>query len=578
MKEAGIGFLAALYGGRFRDDLMFAHGAPVDAHKVSDFVRRYHAVVKQYNPLELEQSDRIPDSLMDELKKLGIFGLTIPTEYGGLGFSTSEYLMVVEAMAQSDMALVLIPLAHLSIGLKGVTLFGSTEQKRRYLTAAASGEMIFAYALTEPKTGSDAQHIQTHAVFSEDRSHYTINGTKTYITNGNYAGAMTVFAQLDPENHPGYMGAFIVETEWEGVEIGRDMPKMGLKVSSTTPIRLNEVRVPVENLIGSPGDGFKIAMNILNYGRLGLGAASAGLMKQSVSDMEQRSSKRIQFGVPIRDFELIQEKIVRARAHAFASTNITLLTARMLEEDPLTNVAIESSHTKRYGTDECWNTLYDALQTAGGAGFIQSMPYEKRMRDFRVTTIFEGTSEIHTIYPPLTVFRAYGKELKGKRGVSLARAIYRLSRPLIDIGVAGHDTTLRRAMSCARDSERLFRKLLRFGLMNYGKKITTQEFFLRKMTMLSTSLYWLVASVSVLRNRYFDARIPAEERSLLEYLIAEAREIQKRFGNPMESDIEIAHRQVIVSVDASAHAQKRERTAKEEEAPPKREKEPIPTR
>lgn len=542
-----MGFLEELYQGSYREDLLFATGAPVDQEKVDDFVQRYHAVVRKYNPLELEKDTRIPDSLMQELKDLGIFGLTIPTEYGGLGFTPSEYLAVVEAMARSDMALVLIPLAHLSIGLKGIALFGTPEQKRKYLTPAASGEMIFAYALTEPKTGSDAQHIETRAVLSEDGSHYVLNGSKTYITNGNYAGGMTVFAQLDPENRPGFMGAFIVERAWDGVEVGSDMPKMGLKVSSTTPIRFRDVRVPAENMIGEPGDGFKIAMNILNYGRLGLGAAGSGLMKQSFEDMEKRARSRKQFGVPIRDFELIQEKIVRARAHGFAAANITALTARLLEQDSLMNVAIESSHTKRYGTDECWNTLYDALQTAGGAGFIQTMPYEKRMRDFRVTTIFEGTSEIHAIYPPLTIFRRIGKELAGTGGIGRLLAVARLGRALLPSSLPGHDAVLSDAMAAARSLEKQFRRFLRYGLVKYGKKVVSREFFLRRMTLLSIAMYGLLASVSILRSSYGSSAIPAEEKSLLAYLIAEARELQAAIGAPGSTPLDQAHRQVMAA-------------------------------
>ena len=540
-----MGFLEELYQGTYREDLLFASGSPVDNAKVTDFVERYHAVVRRYNPLDLEKDTRIPDSLMRELKDIGIFGLTIPTEYGGLGFTPSEYLAVVEAMARSDMALVLIPLAHLSIGLKGIVLFGTPQQKQQYLPPAATGEMIFAYALTEPKTGSDAQHIETRADRSEDGSYYTLNGSKTYITNGNYAGAMTVFAQLDPDNRPGFMGAFIVENEWDGVEVGADMPKMGLKVSSTTPIRFRDVRVPAENLIREPGDGFKIAMNILNYGRLGLGAAGSGLMKQSVEDMEKRARTRKQFGVPIRDFELIQEKIVKARAHGFAAANITALTAKLLEQDSLMNVAIESSHTKRYGTDECWNTLYDALQTAGGAGFIQSMPYEKRMRDFRVTTIFEGTSEIHAIYPPLTLFRRVAKDLRGKSGFARLQAVRKLGRALLPTSLPGHDAVLSAAMAAARSLEKQFRGFFRYGLLRYGKHVVGEEFFLRRMTLLSTAMYGLLSSVAMLRSSYGTGPIPAAERSLLSYLISEAGELQQRIGKPGSTRLDRAHHAVM---------------------------------
>ena len=271
--------------------------------------------------------------------------------------------------------------------------------------------MIFAYALTEPMVGSDAQHIRTKATLSADGSYYTLTGQKTYITNGGYAGGFTVFAQMD-ESKPGYMGAFIVERRSEGVRVGPNMRKMGLKASSTTMVGLNEVKVPAENLLGKPGEGFKIAMTILNYGRLGLGAGSVAAMEQSLSDMLARSTSRVQFGAPIVSFELIREKLARAKAHGFAASCLTYFTAKLLEAYPLLNVAEESSHCKLYSTTRAWDSLYDALQTAGGAGYLATHPYEKRMRDARVTTVFEGTTEIHSIYPALFLARDLGKALK----------------------------------------------------------------------------------------------------------------------------------------------------------------------
>ena len=544
MKEKSFGFLEHLYSGELHSDLCFMDFNRVDERKVEDFVQRYTEIVRQYAPLDLEKEGRVPGSLMDSFREIGMFGLTIPKEYGGLGFSQSEYLKVVEEMASTDMALVLVPLAHLSIGLKGIMLFSNEEQRRKYLTKAASGEMIFAYALTEPKTGSDAQHVET--VAKKDGDSYVLNGSKTYITNGNYADAFTVFAQLDPEN-PGHMGAFIVERSWEGIKVGKDMPKMGLKVSSTTPIQFKDVRVPAENMIGEPGDGFKIAMNILNYGRLGLGAASAGLMNQSVKDMTKRANSRKQFGMPIREFELIQEKIVRGKAHAFAAANMTYFTALLLENDPLRNVAIESSHCKLYGTDRCWDTLYDALQTAGGSGFIATQPYEKRMRDFRVTTIFEGTSEIHTIYPPLTVFRQAGKQLSGKGALGKLMELRRMSSTRLLGKLRADHPALKRALATAQESEKRFRKLLAYGLRSYGRKITTEEFFLRRLTYMSLSAFWLVASVASLQSRYND-EYPAEDLALLEYLRAESEETQQRYGSPKKTPREKAHQAVFETV------------------------------
>ncbi len=548
MQQTAQGFLEHLYSGILRDDLCFADFAYIDEAKVRAFVDRYHEIVRQYSPLELEEKGAIPEDMLQAFADLGMFGMTIDPEYGGLGFSVSEYLRVVEEMSRTDLAVVLIPLAHLSIGVKGILLFGDEAQKRKYLPKAARGEMIFAYCLTEPEHGSDAQHLTTEARRSDDGTHYVLNGSKTYITNGNYAGGFTVFAQLDPQNPGKKIGAFIVERDWDGVNVGKDMPKMGLKVSSTTPIRFKNVKVPKENLIGEEGDGFKIAMNILNYGRLGLGAASAGLMSQSARDMEERSSSRIQFGVPIRDFELVQEKMVRTAAHAFAARNITFFTANLLERDSLANVAIESSHAKLYGTDRCWDALYDALQIAGGAGYLRTLPYEKRMRDFRVTTIFEGTSEIHSIYPPLTLFRKYGEELAKRGSVGKLLYLLRLSRvnPLKRLR-AGHPN-LDRALQVAARSESMFRGLLRDGFTRYGKKVVQQQFHLRRMTRLSMSLLWLVASVASMKSR-FGGEYPEEELALLEYLTEEAVAVQRQVSEERQSPLERAHRKLFESMN-----------------------------
>jgi len=539
MAQSGSGFLEHLYHGRFRDDLFHTSYADVDSKKVNAFLADYQEAVKGYSGADLEKKGRVPPELLDGLKKIGIFGLTIPESKGGLGMTLSEYLRVVERMSQHDLSIVLLPLAHLSIGMKGITLFGNDSQQNSYLPRAASGEMVFSYALTEPDIGSDAAHVQTVAEKSEDGAHYILNGTKTYITNANYAGAFTVFAQLDPDN-PGNMAAFIVEREWPGISVMKDMPKMGLKVSSTAAIRFKDVKVPAENLLGQEGDGFKIAMTILNYGRLGLGAASAGLLSRSAEDMRDRAESRTQFGQPIIEYELIQEKIAQAEAHAFASRAMTRFTANLLESDMTSQVAIESSHCKLYGTTRCWDSLYDAMQTAGGSGYLSTQPYEKRMRDFRVTTIFEGTTEIHSIYPALTMFRDYGKEMKGKSFLQRLVAIEKINHGHALSRASGDHPLLNRSLAVARSGERKFRRLLAWGMLRYGTRIVSQEFYLRRMTMLSISVFTLVSAVSYLQAHY-NGDYPQKELALLQYLTEESRELQKENGRKGRSARERVH-------------------------------------
>ncbi|MFW6055252.1 MAG: acyl-CoA dehydrogenase family protein, partial [Thermodesulfobacteriota bacterium] len=443
-------------------------------------------------------------------------------------------------------ALVLVPLAHLSIGVKGLLLFGSKEQKERYLPGAASGSLIFAFALTEPGIGSDAKNIQTTARLSEDGGFYRLNGTKTYITNANYARAITVFARVGGPDSEKTAG-FIVESDRDGLTVGRDMPKMGLHASSTAMIRFKDVRVPAANLLGAEGDGFKMAMTILNYGRLGLGAASAGLMERSCQDMGRRAASRKQFGRPIKAFELVQEKMVRARVHAFASRAMNRFAAWILEEHPLADCALETSHAKLYGTTRCWDTLYEALQTAGGSGYLTTLPYEKRLRDFRVTTIFEGTTEIHSIYPPLKLAREIGRDLKDRPAASrlLALAGLRFRRTLK--GIRADHPLLNRALAVAAKSEILLRRHLSSALFRYQDAISQEQFRLRRMTELSLSLYWLLAGVAFLRGSCQDGDYPQEMLLDLEYLIEEARECQQAGKKARLNPKERVHRKIVRS-------------------------------
>jgi len=512
---------------------------------IQAIIQKYLEVNSEYPASYLEQKGTVPVDLMKKLGRNDFFGLTIPRKYGGVGLSLKQYLHIVETLASQDMSLGILALAHLSIGIKGIVLFGNAEQKGKYLVPAASGEMIFSYALTEPQTGSDAQNIQTVAAVSEDGSHFILNGSKTYITNANYAGGLTVFAQLDADK-PGFMGAFIVETAWDGVTIGKDMPKMGLKASSTAAIQFQDVKVPKENLLGRPGDGFKIAMVILNYGRLALGAASAGMMKQSLLDMNDRAASRTQFGVPINQFELIQEKMVKARVYGYVASAMTTFTAGMLESDPTAAVAIESSHCKLFGTTRAWDTIYDALQVAGGSGYLTTQPYEKRLRDFRVTTIFEGTTEIHSIYPALFVLRTLSKRLQAEASGRLPQAIALVKKMFGPIRwpIAFDDKIMKRALRFAKASARRMRLMILAGFLIYGESITRKEFFLRRITTLSLYVYGIIVVLAKLEAARKSGRPINAELNILAYFLEEARQTRKLNQRIFSTRQERFHRRI----------------------------------
>ena len=509
----------------------------------------YRSLSREFPSTYLEEQGTVPSELMDKLRQINFFGLNIPATYGGVGLSLLQYLKVVEEIVKLDMSLGITALAHLSIGTKGIVLFGNQAQKRKYLIPAAAGEMIFSYALTEPKTGSDAQNIETTATLSDDGEYYILTGQKTYITNANYAGGLTVFAQMDPDN-PGFMGAFIVETAWAGVKIGKEIPKMGLKASSTATIHFKDVRVPRENLLGQPGDGFKIAMTILNYGRLALAAASNGMMQQSLDDMAKRSSVRTQFGVPINHFELIQEKLVKARVNSWVVSAITEYTAGLLGDNPLALAAIESSHSKLFGTTRAWDTLYDAMQVAGGSGYFNTQPYGKRMRDFRVTTIFEGTTEIHSIYPALYLARNLSKRMlayskhKPLQLFFLLKGLFKRPRLKITIKKSG----TRSALRLARANAKRINFMIHVGLLRYGGKIFEKEFFLRKITDLSLYFYGLLAALVKIENSEKSGKNIDEDFKLLSYFVEEARENRKRNGILSSSRKEQLHKEIVTEL------------------------------
>jgi len=320
------------------------------------------------------------------------------------------------------------------------------------------------------------------------------------------------------------MGAFVVETSLDGVSIGKDITKMGLKASSTAAVKFKDVRVPAANMLGSPGDGFKIAMNILNYGRMALGAASAGMMRRSLKDMQKRAAGRRQFGLAIREFELIEEKMVRASVYAEIAYSMTGLTAGMLMEEPLALVAMESSHCKLFGTTRAWDVLYDALQVSGGSGYLATLPYEKRMRDFRVATVFEGTTEIHSIYPPLYFIRKVSELLKSRKKGKLGSLLY-LTGEMLSLRrlsvTAGEGKELKRAASFARKCAARIKFLLHAAMIFYGKRVVRREFFLRRVATMSIYLYGSVSMLARIKKLGREGKDSTRERLILDCFVKE---------------------------------------------------------
>jgi alkylation response protein AidB-like acyl-CoA dehydrogenase len=348
-----------------------------------------------------------PAEFIQGLRDLGLFGLIIPEEHGGLGLSNAGYARVLSQTSSHDSSVSLTIGAHSSIGMKGILLFGTAEQKARYLPKLASGEMIAAFCLTESGAGSDAASIRTQAVKNADGS-WLLNGEKIWITNGGIADLYTVFART--ASAEGKITAFVVEAAWPGVSHGQHEDKMGIRASSTTTVSFADVRIPAANVLDTEGKGFKVAMAILNNGRTGLGGGAVGGMKALVAHATKQAEARKQFGTPIAEFGLVREKIAQMTVDCFAAESVVWMVAHYIDTG-IEDYSVEAAMSKVFASEALQRSAYEALQIAAGSGYMRDYPYEQITRDCRILTIFEGTNEVLRLYIALSGLKDLGKSL-----------------------------------------------------------------------------------------------------------------------------------------------------------------------
>ena len=355
-----------------------------------------------------------PEEFLQGLRDMGLFGLIIPEEYEGLGLSNAAYSRVLSQSSRHDSSSSLTIGAHSSIGMKGLLLFGTDEQKAQYLPKLASGEMIAAFCLTEAGAGSDAAALKTRAVRSDDGT-WTLNGEKIWVTNGGLADFFTVFARTEGE--AGKLSAFIVEKSWPGVAVGPTEHKMGIRASSTTTVSFADVKLPAGALLGPEGKGFKVAMEVLNNGRTGLGGGAVGGMKACIELSSQYAKQRKAFGQSLSDFGLIKKKIAGMAVDCFAAESVVWMVAHYIDSGH-TDYSTEAAISKVFASEAMLRTANEAMQIAAGNGYMKEYPYERIARDSRILTIFEGTSEILRLFIALSGMKDVGDSLKDmKAGV-----------------------------------------------------------------------------------------------------------------------------------------------------------------
>merc|ERR1719249_293622 len=462
---------------------------------------------EQNDPLLNDQLETVPENTVNALRELGAFGLQVPVELDGVGLTNTQYARLTEIVGGNDLGVGIFIGAHQSIGFKGILLAGTPEQKEKYLPKLASGENFAAFALTEPSSGSDAGSIKTRAVLNEAGTHWILNGGKIWISNGGIAEIFTVFAKTPVTDEKTgttteKVTAFIVERSFGGVTNGPPEKKMGIKSSNTAEVYFENTPIPVENVLSKPGDGFKVAMEILNNGRFGMGAALSGTMRSVIAKATDHATNRVQFGSRIDGYGAIQEKIAQMSITHYATESMAYMVAGTMDAG-YKDYHLEAAISKIFASEAAWNVTDEAIQILGGNGYMKALGLEKVMRDLRIFRIFEGTNDILRLFVALSGIQYAGGHLR-----ELQKAI---KNPIGNFGIvvgevskrAGHavglasgnhlaphvhpNLTQSAALTCKGVDA--FGAAVEAVLIKHGKNIINEQFLLNRLANATIDIY-----------------------------------------------------------------------------------------
>lgn len=446
-------------------------------------------------------------SILKKAGELGLMGIALPEEYGGFGQSFVTQMLAAENIGAGYSFSVAF-MAHTGIGTLPIMYYGNEDQRQRYVTRLATGELLGAYCLTEPGAGSDANSGKTNAVLSEDGKHYILNGQKMWITNANFADTQVVFAKIDKDR---VLSAFIVERNFPGVTVNPDEHKMGIKGSSTAQIFYNDVKVPVENLIGTRGEGFRIALSILHMGRIKLGANVLGASKKAITDSVKYANERKQFNTLISAFGAIKHKLAEQVIRTFAlesaiyrvsydiDRQITALKATGMEKgraaiEGISHYAVEAALLKVYGSEVLDFVVDEAVQIHGGMGYSAEMAVERAYRDSRINRIFEGTNEINRLLVVDTAMKRAMKgdfDLFGKAGEIVANL-----QSAVELKPEG-ETYFQEKYRTLRNFKKATLLVINLATKQFDKKLIQEQEVMNNMTNMMIDLY--IAESTALR-------------------------------------------------------------------------------
>src|SRR5213080_3934630 len=412
-----LGFTKGLFQGHFVSDWVMPYPRIPAAQQVEldgTLTELRQFLDEHLDPAEIDRNADIPRSVFDGLGRVGVLGMTATAEYGGHGFTQMANCKILEEIGRRCASTSVFVNAHHSIGIRALLLFGTHEQKQRWLPKLCTGEWLGAFALTEKEAGSDAANVQTTATPSEDGSHYILNGEKRYITNTAIAQVLTVMARTPVPGKPGKdaITAFLVTPDMSGFEIlEARMPKMGIRGTATGRFAMRDVKVPKENILGPPGKGLKVALTVLDFGRTTFGACCTVAAKTCLRLAVQHANTRRQFGRTLGEFELTKKKIARMAAGAYAMEAMTNVTASLIDRG-LEDYMLETAMLKVFSTEAVWMLVNEAFQVHGGAAYFTDRPLERMLRDARINQIGEGANEVLTSFIALVGMRAPGQQFQ----------------------------------------------------------------------------------------------------------------------------------------------------------------------
>jgi acyl-CoA dehydrogenase family member 9 len=544
-ESAVSSFSKSLFLGEIHEEMVFPWPQP--RAEEQDRIRALNAAAReigaQMDHREIEEKRWIGDGHIKALGEAGLCGLYVDEKYGGQGLSQTGYARVFETFAQIDATLSIVLGVHQSIGFKGIHMFGTNEQKERFLPDLAAGRKLAGFALTEPEAGSDAHNIQSRAVQQPDGS-WVLNGEKRYIGNGGKGDVFTAFARCEVNGEDRHI-AVILEKGMKGFEVGERFDTMGLRGNDLRRLYFKDLKVPAENVLGEPGEGFKIAMQVLNNGRIGLGTGSVGATKKLIDLAINHTKERRQFDRPLADFELVQDKIGWMVSYLFGLEAMCYLTCGLVDQG-VEDYSLESAICKVSGTEFLWYAANRAMQLAGGEGYMRTEPYEKILRDIRIFPIFEGANDVMRAFIALSGIKPVGEKLSGLGEIGLTDPIgsigvlfdYVGARIRADRVTKAHPELSDHAEALS-DQVKELRSVTESLLREHREEIVDRQFAQKRLAAAISDIYGQFAVLSRVTNIFEDQGVEpsGQERYIADTFCARAaRRVRSSFRHIESND------------------------------------------